>query len=145
MATNYDVVSARDTIEALGGIQTRPVYQVGATTKPNGVYWVRRFPVAEFSQIGEPTRIDPLVIDAELNTDAVFIEETLQLPNVIAIVYIQDQNAAGFLIDILEITVGDASGTVLETLRWPVANLSIGLITDAVSRVSADADAIKAL
>src|SRR5438477_3329779 len=122
MATNYEVVSGRDTIEALGGIQTRPVYQVGATTKPSGVYWARRFPVAEFSQIGNPTRIDPLVIDAELNTDAVFIEETLLLPNVAGIVYIQDQNAAGFLVDLLEITVGDATGAVLETLRWPVAN-----------------------
>lgn len=136
MAQFYDVVFQHQTVELLGGTRTVPVMEIGAETKPSGIYWQKRVNLSVYV---------PDVIDSLLASDANVIEEIARLPTVAGIVYVQDVNLAGLLIDELEITVTDSSGASSRTLIWPVEQLFIEDVTPAVDQMTTALDAVQRL
>jgi hypothetical protein len=108
VADTYDIVSRRQTEELLGGTTLQDVIEVGFVTKPSGIYVQTRMALPLIS----PQQIAQTVFPIAAN-----IESLLHDPNVAAIVYIQDVNAAGQLIDVLEITYQSDDGRATGTYR----------------------------
>lgn len=116
MAANYTIVSRRQTTEQIGTTEVRDVVRVGVQTKPSGIYF-------EFDQPLGSTLNSSIAARASTYSDE--LESIAASPQVAAIQYTQDINAAGQITDNLTIYVvastdeGEAEGQIVQ----PFSNL----------------------
>lgn len=105
------IVFQHQTEQLLGGSALQSVVEVGAETVPSGVFFQFRLPANGYTRAAAA---------AYAQGFALMIEDTLRSPDVAGIAYRQDLNAAGTLLDELEVfwqfEDGSADGSVVVSL-----------------------------
>ena len=129
------VVSSHRTVELLGGQRTQDVYEIGATTAENNVYFQFRVPVA---------LADPGSIEMTMNAIAVQLDTLFTIPQVVGVSYVQDVNAANQLEDLVEIYVTSTDGRADDFLRWPLESVDLRVVAQPIADLVAKLDAIMA-
>ena len=136
MADGYDVLYQYPTVEFLGGSQTRDVVAVGYQTKPHGVVFEARIPRNIYSA-------------KEVNSEGIGysgeIESVFTHPGVTDATWRQVANAAGFLIDELDLIVTSASGNSAATLTVPFSRMAPETLAPLVSHLRDQLDAAEGL
>jgi len=111
MAANFEKVFQRQTEELVGGTRIRDVIEVGFTTLPTEIYAQTRIDLS-FWTADE--------VNAMVTNLADYIETVAGYPYIAGLSYIQDINAAGLLIDVMEIIVTSDSGNSSAIRRQPL-------------------------
>jgi len=137
MAGNYTRVSARQTEELVGGTLLEDRMEVGFFTLPSNV-----FAQARVDLTAVPTANVSSYIDSVLSQLSAVIEAVAQFTEVAALVYVQDVNAAGQLLDVMEITVWSTSGQSTGIVRVP---LTAAFENEALPLISALHDQLNAI
>lgn len=114
MADIFDVVAQYPTTQFIGGTQTQEVVAVGIVTKPSGIYVEFLVPQKGYSAN---------VVDAAALGQATIFETVASLPAVAGVQWAQTQNAAGYLVEVVIITVASTSGNSSAQLTVPVVQL----------------------
>lgn len=138
MATHFVIVTTYPDVEFVGGTTTREVQVAGATTKPHGVYFEVRVPMAAYEQDG------PSVINTAAEALGAEIEALLALPHVGSVLWGQ-QSHGGQLRDVLTITVLSKSGSSSAPIVAPLAGLSVAAVAKRVVATSQRLDETEAL
>lgn len=126
MGDNFTIVSRHQTTELVGTTDTRDVVRVGVTTKPSGIYF-------EFDQPLGTTMNASIAARAHTYSDD--LESIAASPQVAAVQYTQDINAAGQITDDLTIYVeattdeGEADGQIVQ----PFSNLDAADIAPKIT------------
>ncbi len=107
MADTFDVVAQRPTTQFIGGTQTKDVIAVGIVTKPSSIYVEFLIPRTGYAAS---------VVNAAALGYATIYETVAALPGVAGVQWAQDQNDAGYLVDVTVITVASTSGDSTATL-----------------------------
>ena len=136
MAGNYIVQYQRQTEELVGGARLRDVVEIGFSTVPSEVYAQTRIDLSFWTA----DEVAPMLANL-----ADYIETVMGYPYVAGMDYIQDINAAGLLIDVMEITVLSASGKSSATLRQPLALMYPPIVVPLLSALNDRLNAVEAL
>jgi hypothetical protein len=129
MADYATIVSIHKTEQLIGGSTLQTVYEVGAESKPHGIYFEFRETAAELIG-GQPevvitSGIIGLIV-AQANTLGYEIEQFLATPGVVTMQYVQDVNAAGQLIDLMDVYVQVPGADATSFVTIKVLDLGTG-------------------
>lgn len=119
MPANYRFRTSRSTVELVGATDTRDVVETWITTSPSGI----TFPVRVADSQWSASQVNALAAQY-----ANALERLVAEPNVAAIYYEQDVNAAGNLVDMLVFVVTSDNGELTKEVREPLIVLILGNI-----------------
>jgi len=136
MAENFTIVYQRQTEELVGGSRVRDVMEIGFETIPSDIYAQFRLALGSYNT----TFVEPVASHI-----AEEIEQVAAFNNVAGMFYIQDINAAGLLIDVMEIIVTSTSGNSSGVLHLRIPQLSPFVSAPLVNALVAKLDAIENL
>lgn len=114
MAQLYDILTQRQTKELVGH-DLIDVWEIGARSKPSGVYFAFRV---------TPDRHTAAEVDAEASELAQSIEGILSHPNVSSVAYVQSINSTGGLSDECDVHYASTDGRHRGQLRVPFRGLT---------------------
>lgn len=140
MASNYTILGSSNGTELQGGNTVVPVQDFAVQTKPSGIYFEFRRPVAQLQKLDLAGRKE--LINEVADQLATRIEDVMDEPAVTWITYSQPTNAAGQLLDVMTVYVQSDSGDSQGTITVPLANIGPGAYT--TSRVNAEVAALNA-
>jgi hypothetical protein len=96
VAANYSIETQRRTVQVLGPTDVLDVMEVGARTRPHGVFFQRSVPYAAWETDGADSFVEPVAASIEGRLGDDFIGGAI---------YTQDVDATGLLQDLIEFTV----------------------------------------
>lgn len=118
MADTFEIVSQRLTQELVGGHDLIDVWEIGARTRPRGIYFVFR--------VGEDEH-EPERVGAEAERLAEQLEALASHEAVEQVAYVQSIASNGQLADELDVHYMDAGGRHRGVVRVPLPNLNAEL------------------
>jgi hypothetical protein len=136
MPGKFRTRTSHSDIELVGATDTRDVVVTYVTTAPSGV----TFPVRVADSQYSAAQVDAL---ASQYSDA--IENLMGEPNIAAIYYEQDVNAAGNLVDTLVFVVTSDNGELTKEVREPLIVLILGNIRPVLDPAIAELNAVQNL
>lgn len=110
MAETNDVVTQYETVEFLGGTQTRPVIAVGVRTRAHGVYFEFRVPKGEYSSA---------VVRNNRNGFTIVYELLFEIAGVTDVEWTQEPTDAGLLKDHVIVYFTSTSGNSSASIDFP--------------------------
>jgi hypothetical protein len=135
MADTYEIITQYETVEFLGGTQTRPVIAVGVRTKAHGVYFEFRLEKANYSAVN---------VTADANGFTIVYELLFDIPGVIDVEWTQEPTNAGQLADHVIVYVQSASGNSSSSLDVPYSQFTQDIIAGKVEALRGQLDAAEA-
>jgi hypothetical protein len=136
VAGNFRTRSSRSTVELVGATDTQDVVETWVTTAPSGI----TFPI----RIGDSAyNAELLAYYAEQYSTA--LEALVALPNIAAIYYEQDVNAAGNLEDMLVFVVTSDNGALTREVRESLLILLLGNMEPVFTPIIAELNQVQNL
>jgi hypothetical protein len=135
MADTYDVVTQYETVEFLGGTQTRPVMAVGVRTKAHGVYFEFRLPKADYNATN---------VKADANGFTIVYEDLFQIDGVQDVEWTQEPTTSGQLQDHVLVYFTSTSGNSSSSVDVPYSQFTQDIIATKVKGLRAQLDAAEA-
>lgn len=135
MADTYEIVTQYETVEFLGGTQTRPVIAVGVRTKAHGVYFEFRLAKADYSAAN---------VKADANGFTIVYELLFDIPGVTDVEWTQEPTNAGQLADHVIVYVQSTSGNSSSSLDVPYSQFTQDIIAGKVEALRGQLDAAEA-
>jgi hypothetical protein len=123
MASTYDIVTQYETVEFLGGTQTRPVVAVGVRTKAHGIYFEFRVPKKSYTS-------NIVKIDATGFT--IVYELIFTIPGVTDVEWTQEPTNAGQLQDHVLVYFESTSGNSSASIDVPYSQFTQDYIASRV-------------
>lgn len=132
MAAAYTVVTSSVSEELRGGTRLAPVRTIGfnvhatdSTGVPVDVYCEARLDLS----LIDVTQIEPIIANL-----AQSVQIIAHRADVAGLIYLQDVNKAGQLVDLMEITVQDPTGQATDTFTWPLMQMNEFLVGPVIQR-----------
>lgn len=132
MADTYDVITQYETVEFLGGTQTRPVIAVGVRTHEHGVYFEFRLPKADYNAAN---------VKNDANGFTIVYELLFEIPGVSDVEWTQEPTSAGQLQDHVIVYVVSTSGNSSASLDVPYSQFTQDIIAGKVEKLRGQLDA----
>lgn len=132
MANTYTVVSQYETVEFLGGTQTRPVIAVGVRTAVHGVYFEFRLLKADYNSAN---------VKADANGFTIVYELLFTIPGVTDVEWTQEPTNAGQLQDHVVVYFTSTSGNSSASIDFPYSQFTQDYIAARVAHAIAGLDA----
>ena len=132
MADTYDVITQYETVEFLGGTQTRPVIAVGVRTHAHGVYFEFRLPKGDYNAAN---------VKNDANGFTIVYELLFEIPGVSDVEWTQEPTAAGQLEDHVVVYVVSTSGNSSASLDVPYSQFTQDIIAGKVEKLRGQLDA----
>lgn len=136
MAEAYTIVTQYETVEFLGGTQTRPVIAVGVRTQDHGVYFEFRLPKPDYNVANVKNDAEGFSIVYEL---------LFEIPGVSDVEWTQEPTTAGQLQDHVLVYVVSTSGNSSASLDVPYSQFTQEKIAAKVKALRGQLDATEAL
>ena len=130
----YEVVTQYETVEFMGGTQTRPVVAVGARTKAHGVYFEFRVPKADYSAA---------VVRNDAGGYTIIFEMLFDIPGVADAEWTQEPTANGMLEDHVIVYFTSSSGASSSSVDVPYRQFDQRYISALVGYYRAELDAVE--
>ena len=124
MASSYTIGPQYETVEFLGGTQTRPVIAVGVTTVGHGVYFEFRLP---------KTAYNSAAVASNANGYTTIYELLFTIPGVTSAEWAQEPNQAGQLEDHVVVYFQTPSGNSGASIDFPYSQFSQDYIAARVA------------
>lgn len=135
MADNYTILTQYETVEFLGGAQTRPVIAVGVQTREHGVYFETRIAKADYTAA---------VAKQNANGFTIVYELLFKIPGVTDVEWTQEPTNAGQLQDHVIVYVESSSGASSASIDVPYSKFTQDYIAGQVGKLRAQLDAAEA-
>ena len=135
MADTYDVITQYQTVEFIGGTQTRPVIAVGVKTKAHGVYFEFRVPKAWYTAA---------VVKSDAHGYTIIYELLFTIPNVTDVEWTQEPTQQGQLEDHVVVYFTSTSGFSGHSVDVPYSKFNQDYIAALVGYYVAEMDAVEA-
>lgn len=119
MAETFEIISSRQTKEIVGGHDLVDVWEVGAKTRPHGIYFAFRVP---------KDRYTPEHVGREAAGIAEFLGALREHPHVTGVAYVQTIGPNGSLVDELDVYYETADGKHRGELRTPIAGATVATL-----------------
>lgn len=132
MADTYDVITQYETVEFLGGTQTRPVIAIGVRTHEHGVYFEFRLPKADYNAAN---------VKNDANGFTIVYELLFEIPGVSDVEWTQEPTSAGQLQDHVIVYVVSTSGNSSASLDVPYSQFTQDIIAGKVEKLRGQLDA----
>jgi hypothetical protein len=129
---SYRVVSQYETVEYLGGTQTRPVMAVGVVTNVHGIYFEFRLPKADYNTANVRNNANGFTIIYEL---------LFTIPGVTDVEWTQEPTAGGQLEDHVVVYFVSESGQSSASIDFPYSQFTQDYIAARVAFARAALDA----
>lgn len=124
MANEYDVVTQYETVEYLGGTQTRPVIAVGARTRVHGVYFEFRLAKGDYNSAN---------VRNSANGYTIVYEDLFKIPGVTDVEWTQEPTQAGQLEDHVVVYFTSTSGNSSASIDFPYSQFTQDYIAARVA------------
>src|SRR5690348_10759623 len=124
MANDYDVITQYETVEFLGGTQTRPVIAVGVRTNVHGVYFEFRLPKGDYNSAN---------VRNDANGFTIVYEDLFQIPGVTDVEWTQEPTQAGQLADHVVVYFTSTSGNSSASIDVPYSQFTQDYIAHRVA------------
>lgn len=131
MAEQYSIVTQYETVEFLGGTQTRPVMAVGVRTADHGVYFEFRLPKADYNAANVKNDAEGFSIVYEL---------LFTIPGVSDVEWTQEPTNAGQLQDHVLVYVVSTSGNSSSSIDVPYSKFTQDYIAAQVKKLRTQLD-----
>lgn len=135
MATNYTGLTTKETIEYLGGGQSRDAIQVAGFTVPHNVWFYFRIPRTAFTDVKAT---------GQAQAYAGLIEDIFKNANVAGVEVQPVENAIGFLVDTVTVYVQSDSGDSQGTFDISFYALDPARVDADVAKLAATLNAVEA-
>lgn len=132
MANAYDVITQYETVEFLGGTQTRPVIAVGVRTHEHGVYFEFRVDKKAYNSS---------VVQQDANGFTIVYELLFTIPGVTDVEWAQEPTNAGQLEDHVVVYFTSTSGNSSASIDFPYSQFTQNYIAARVAHAVAGLDA----
>src|SRR6185503_11088713 len=132
MAATYTIETQYETVEFLGGTQTRPVIAVGVRTNVHAVYFEFRVLKADYNSS---------VVNQDANGFTIVYEDLFQIPGVTDVEWAQEPTQAGQLSDHVIVYFTSTSGNSSASVDIPYSQFTQDYIA---ARVGHARDALDA-
>lgn len=132
MADTYDVVTQYETVEFLGGTQTRPVIAVGVRTKVHGVYFEFRVLKSEYNSG---------VVRSNARGFTIIYELLFTIPGVNDVEWTQEPTQGGQLADHVIVYFASTSGNSSGSVDIPYSQFTQDYVAARVGHARAALDA----
>lgn len=132
MADTYDVITQYETVEFLGGTQTRPVIAIGVRTHEHGVYFEFRLPKADYNAAN---------VKNDANGFTIVYELLFEIPGVSDVEWTQEPTSAGQLQDHVIVYVVSTSGNSSASIDVPYSQFTQDIIAGKVEKLRGQLDA----
>jgi len=132
MANDYDVITQYETVEFLGGTQTRPVIAVGVRTHVHGVYFEFRIPKGDYNSAN---------VQNDANGFTIVYEDLFAIPGVTDVEWAQEPTSAGQLQDHVVVYFTSSSGNSSASIDFPYSQFTQSYIAARVAHAIAGMDA----
>src|SRR6185437_8432385 len=132
MADTYTIETQYETVEFLGGTQTRPVIAVGVRTNVHAVYFEFRVPKADYNSS---------VVNQDANGFTIVYEDLFQIPGVTDVEWAQEPTQAGQLSDHVIVYFTSTSGNSSASIDFPYSQFTQDYIAARVGFAIAGLDA----
>lgn len=132
MANDYDVITQYETVEFLGGTQTRPVIAVGVRTHEHGVYFEFRVDKKDYNSS---------VVQQDANGFTIVYELLFTIPGVTDVEWAQEPTNAGQLEDHVVVYFTSTSGNSSASIDFPYSQFTQNYIAARVAHAVAGLDA----
>lgn len=132
MASTYEVITQYETVEFLGGTQTRPVIAVGVRTKEHGVYFEFRLPKGDYNAAN---------VKNDANGFTIIYELLFDIPGVADVEWTQEPTTSGQLADHVIVYVVSSSGNSSASLDVPYSQFTQEIIAGKVKTLRGQLDA----
>lgn len=136
MAEKYTIVTQYETVEFLGGTQTRPVIAVGVRTQDHGVYFEFRLPKASYNVTN---------VKADAEGFSIVYELLFEIPGVTDVEWTQEPTTAGQLEDHVLVYITSTSGNSSSSIDVPYSQFTQDKIAAKVKALRAQLDNAEAL
>jgi hypothetical protein len=124
MADTYDVITQYETVEYLGGTQTRPVIAVGVRTHVHGVYFEFRVDKKDYNSS---------VVRSDANGFTIIYELLFTIPGVTDVEWTQEPTSAGQLMDHVVVYFTSTSGNSSASIDFPYTQFTQDYIASRVA------------
>jgi hypothetical protein len=135
MAASYTVETQYETVEFLGGTQTRPVIAVGVTTNAHGVYFEFRIPKASYNSGA---------VKSNANGYTIIYEMLFEIPGVTGVEWAQEPSQAGQIEDHVIVYFESTSGDSSASIDFPYSQFTQDYIASRVAFARKGMDAAEA-
>ncbi len=132
MANNYDVVVQYETIEFLGGTQTRPVIAVGCRTHLHNIYFEFRIPKGNYNSAN---------VHNDANGYTIIYELLFTIPGVVDVEWTQEPTQGGQLADHVIVYIESTSGDSTTSIDFPYSQFNQDYIEARVAHAIQGLDA----
>lgn len=132
MADAYTVTTQYETVEFLGGTQTRPVMAVGVRTNVHGVYFEFRLPKPAYNTAN---------VRNNANGYTVIFEDLFKIPGVTDVEWSQEPTNAGQLQDHVIVYFTSTSGASSTSIDFPYSEFTQDYIAARVGFARSALDA----
>jgi hypothetical protein len=134
LASTYTVVTQYETVEFLGGTQTRPVIAVGVQTTAHGVYFEVRIAKSDYSAA---------VVKNDANGYTIIYELLFTIPGVVDVEWVQEPTSGGQLEDHVVVYFTSTSGFSSASVNIPYSQFNQDYISALVTYRRAELDAVE--
>ena len=124
MADTYTVETQYETVEFLGGTQTRPVMAVGVRTNVHGVYFEFRLPKADYTTAN---------VRNNANGFTIVYEDLFAIPGVTDVEWTQEPTQGGQLEDHVVVYFTSTSGNSSTSIDFPYSQFTQDYIATRVA------------
>lgn len=135
MAADYTIVTQYETVEFLGGTQTRPVIAVGVRTTDHGIYFETRIDKADYTAT---------VAKENAHGFTIIYEMLFDIPGVTDVEWAQEPNTAGILQDHVIVYVESTSGASSQSIDVPYSKFTQDYVAGKVRAIRAQMDEAEA-
>jgi len=135
MANDYSIVTQYETVEFLGGTQTRPVIAVGVRTAVHNVYFEFRLPKADYNSAN---------VQNDANGFTIIYELLFTIPGVVDVEWTQEPTVSGQLEDHVVVYVQSTSGNSSVSLDFPYSQFTQSFVAARVALALEQMDAAEA-
>jgi hypothetical protein len=132
MAASYSIQTQYETVEYLGGTQTRPVIAVGVLTVGHGVYFEFRIPKVNYNSAN---------VRNDANGFTIIYEMLFTIPGVVDVEWTQEPTQAGQLADHVVVYFESTSGNSSASIDFPYTQFTQDYIAARVAFARAGLDA----
>lgn len=140
MAETYTLLGSLETVQFLGGTQTKDIVQVSAQTEPHGIYFEVPIPRVDY---------DAATVDAICTVTSANLEPAFEFPGVTDLEWIQTPLQSGYLKAqvIVYVSSDDGSSTGSFTVDFGVAGSGVntGTVQTQAGKLQAQLNAIAGL
>lgn len=124
MADTYSVITQYETVEYLGGTQTRPVIAVGVRTAVHGVYFEFRLAKGDYNSAN---------VRNDANGFTIVYEDLFSIPGVTDVEWTQEPTQAGELEDHVVVYFTSTSGNSTASIDFPYSQFTQDYISHRVA------------